>query len=410
MTTFVTLYHKLSNQKGDIEYNKIYDKMINEYYIITQNLDHCTDSKYVHFTSCMVMNTFKNKFNIKDKFNFFQNYGLNMFTSTKDKSEFLLFFSKIQNLYNKLNRLVFKYKLKRAKIANHTDICLTPIKSISNVFKLHVKGTIYLFSVLDLKNIIQNSLTNTDVMFSVPLTIKNPYDNQPIDIYNLYNIYNFFKYNYINVPLIFQLYYLSNFNIVRFQKENEVYIRKYLLEKYLQITSIQSVIKNIKHMLYLFNNQKNKIKEQILLDDGFPDNYLYDTFKNYAHIYYISRFSLDLSVKEDYKYKWINSLIKFRKNNNNYGRVFFKLNGIKTQKMYNNENKLPDITDKWGINNDKCHLDYSYVEEEEEEEEDEDEDEEEDEDNREYIEINIIQHIDTTVNDCFSDDDMEVDE
>lgn len=218
MKTFITLYHKVSNHKGSIEYNKIYDKIINEYYIVTQNLDHCTDSKYVQFTSCMLINTFKTDFNIKHKFKFFQIYGLNVFTSKQDKSDFLLFFSKIQNLYNKLNKLVFNYKLKKAKIANHTDLCLSPINSISNVFKLHVKGTIYLFSVLDLKNIIQNSLSNTDLMFSVPLTIKNPYDNQPIDVYNLYNIYNFFKYNYINIPLIFQLYYLSNFNINRLSK------------------------------------------------------------------------------------------------------------------------------------------------------------------------------------------------
>jgi len=401
MNTFITLYHKVCNLEDNIKYDKIVDKMINEYHIVTQNLDIQTNNRFIQYTSCHLMNTFKSDFSLKNKFHFFKNYGMNIFTLTQDKNDFILFFSKIQNLYYKLNKLVFNYKLKRANKTNDKDLCFNPIIEFSNVFTLYAENTIYSFTVLDLKNIIQNSLSNTDMMFSMPLTIKNPYDNQPIAIHNLYNIYNFFKYNFINIPLIFQLYYLSNFNINRFQIENEVYIRNYLITNFLNINSKQYVIRIIESMLGTFNNRTKNKKKQIILDDEFPKAYIYNTFKDYAHIYYKNRYTLDISCKEYRSFTWETLLNEFREQNPIYGRMYIKFVNNKKTVSFNNKNNISNIKRKWDINNNYCHLDHTFNTEEDEIEEDEIEDIEEDieedltsimsqEDDEEAIEEEIV--------------------
>ena len=50
----------------------------------------------------------------------------------------------------------------------------------------------YLFSIFDLKEIINKSLSNIDYGYPKILPIKNPYNNIPFTQSNLYNIYFFF--------------------------------------------------------------------------------------------------------------------------------------------------------------------------------------------------------------------------
>ena len=64
--------------------------------------------------------------------------------------------------------------------------------------------------------IINNALSNSPDFFSVPLVIKNPYNNVPFNKSTLYNIYfNIMSKTYIVSELIHK-FFLTNFDINKF--------------------------------------------------------------------------------------------------------------------------------------------------------------------------------------------------
>jgi hypothetical protein len=148
-------------------------------------------------------------YSIKSKFSYFKKTIDNIFISDELRKEFILTFSNIQRYYWSLNRAAFHYKMRKSKFQVKTDLILNPISETQyNVMTIMQNNTKYLFTVLDLKNIIESALSNSPYFFSTPLSIKNPYNNMPFDKSTLYNIYFFMKRGNFVLSNLFHNYFL----------------------------------------------------------------------------------------------------------------------------------------------------------------------------------------------------------
>ena len=352
MSTFKLLYHTpLIDKNDNIDYVNIVNNN-NNIFIHNKMND---NTHFLNYTSGLFINM-KNC----SKFEILKMFLLNPFLNNENKEMLIEYFCKIQKQYHSLSYLAYRYKFKTAKIANDKDLCYNNInKKQPRILSLYVKSTKYLFSISDLKNIINTSLYNCDMMFSLPLSIKNPYDNSPFSKANLYNIYFFFKHNDIVIPTIYHLYFMTNFHMSKFQSDNEVGIRNYLIDNYLKLNTKDVVIKQIKKMLTDFNAKLLKCK--ILLNTKVPEDLIYNTFKHHVQLYYKYRHTLDLSIQENAKSKWIESLKKFKHNNPIFGRRMLKLNKETNKTSEYFKEAVPvNINDNWFNNDMNSHLDHTY--------------------------------------------------
>jgi len=386
MSTFKLLYHTpLIDKNDNIDYVNIVNNN-NNIFIHNKMND---NTHFLNYTSGLFINM-KNC----SKFEILKMFLLNPFLNNENKEMLIEYFCKIQKQYHSLSYLAYRYKFKTAKIANDKDLCYNNInKKQPRILSLYVKSTKYLFSISDLKNIINTSLYNCDMMFSLPLSIKNPYDNSPFSKANLYNIYFFFKHNDIVIPTIYHLYFMTNFHMSKFQSDNEVGIRNYLIDNYLKLNTKDVVIKQIKKMLTDFNAKLLKCK--ILLNTKVPEDLIYNTFKHHVQLYYKYRHTLDLSIQENAKSKWIESLKKFKHNNPIFGRRMLKLNKETNKTSEYFKEAVPvNINDNWFNNDMNSHLDHTYhLNNEDYEDEDYDEDEDyEDYEDETFENDNTPQH------------------
>ena len=102
----------------------------------------------------------------------------NFIIKNNKEKEVLNYFNKIQRTYHSLNRFLFIYKFKKAKLIVTTDIGLNEIKeNDKNVICIYQENNKYLFKIYDLLKIINMSLIHSQNFFADPLCIKNPYNN-----------------------------------------------------------------------------------------------------------------------------------------------------------------------------------------------------------------------------------------
>ena len=350
MSTFKLLYHTPLIDKND---NIDYVNIVNNNNTFIHNKMN-KNTPFLNYTSGLFINM-----NHYSKFEILKMFLFNPFLSNENKEMFINYFCKIQKQYQSLSYLAYRYKFKTAKVANDKDLCYNNIsKKQPRILSLYVKNTKYLFSISDLKNIINTSLYNCDMMFSLPLSIKNPYDNSPFSKANLYNIYFFFKHNDIVIPTIYHLYFMTNFHMSKFQSDNEVGIRNYLIDNYLRLNTKYDVVRQIKKMLTEFNSKLPKYK--ILLNNKLPEDLIYNSFKRHVQLYYKYRHTLDLSIQENANYEWIESLKQFKRFNPVFGRRMLKLNKeTKKTSEYFKEAVIPN-TNNWFNNDMNSHLDHTY--------------------------------------------------
>ena len=213
--------------------------IIKKYFTITdncfQNLDSLQKIIYFIFLS-------KKDYSCTFKFKYFLNEITNIFLTEKQKQDFINIFCKIQKTYFALSRFAYLYKYKKAKIVVDFDLGLNPIDiNNKNSICLFQEKNKYYFRINDLINIIDSALSNSPNFFSEPLIIKNPYNNIPFNKSTLYNIY----FNIISktsiVPELIHKFFLSNFDIDKFEKEYEYLIREYSIQKYVKNSSFDTL-------------------------------------------------------------------------------------------------------------------------------------------------------------------------
>ena len=335
-----------------------------------------------------------NKFDLLDK-------ALNTFTiKDQRENEFLDYFCKIQKVYHALNRFVFLYKYKKAKMVVNTDMELNEInENDRNVICIYQEKAKYLFKFYDIIKIINISLSNSCNFFADPLCIKNPYNNIPFNKSILYYIHFYLteRPNIIlkfNILELFLKFHKCHFNLTKFLTKYEYLSREYTIENYVKNNIKDDLYKEIKKMLLFFNRDKSEHK-QIRISPGFPKEIVVNIFKPYLLLYINSKNLLIPIIKTQCVCELYKKLVIFQKFNPRFGRIKITFE----QKIINNQIKkiqIEEYNDKHiefeNNNNDKFlqdHLSYSHNHyvinhntffEDSEEEDDEDDDDHDDDD------------------------------
>ena len=264
----------------------------------------------------------KNPYTIGDKFVFFDNNMKNCFYDAKTREHFLCTFSKTQKTYFAFSRLYRIWKLKYGKVVVTTDLGMNDL-SIKDKYVMCIlqDNNNYLFSIRDLIKMIDTSLLNHCSFFSLPLCVKNPYNNLPFNKSTLYNIYYFIKFNTDLYPDLLFRFFNTNFNLKVFGRKYEYLLREISIKKYVETTEIDILHDDIKEMIHLILIRN---KHKIAIHKEFPKQKLVEVMRPYLHLWYTAFYSL-ISSKRDASIKRLTrKLVKFIKFNPQFGRKYIE--------------------------------------------------------------------------------------
>lgn len=329
MTTFQKIINKVANL--DNNYFSIdYDKSDNVNGIHKSLLNMICNSKegdkhkFAYYTEVVNNYYFKN--------------------NPREREIFLDLFCKIQRTYHVLNKFAYMYKYKKAKMIVKTDLQLNEINETSaNVICVYHIGSKYLFKIEELLKITYMSLTNNYSFFSEPLSIKNPYNNIPFGKSILYSIYvyisNKFEIKHINPDYLdlFLKFKNCNFNMTKFINDYEHIIRDYAIKNYLNNSTKNALLQNVKSMIAEYNLRMKDEKNKIIISEEFPEDELIKIMMPYLHLNLVRKFSLSTKNKYEAKNRLFKKLFEFQQFNPQFGRKTIKFEKIP---ISNNKNRV----------------------------------------------------------------------
>jgi hypothetical protein len=260
------------------------------------------------------------------KFQFLDSVRKNLFLKDETKAHIYTVFMKAQRTYYVLNRLCYRYKFNKAPLSVKADLFLNPINgSQHNVMTIIQNRQRYLFTVANLRNIIENSLSNSPYHFSEPLPIKNPYNNMTFNKATLYNIYFFMKKCDCVMSTLFHQYFLCNFNLTKFRDDNAAMIRDVHIKQHLKNADEPHLRFYILDML-----STNDAGCTFTIDKKFPSDKLIKIMRPYLEIYYRQQYTLDI-----YSQSYLKNLLNLKL------REFYDYNPMFGRRIYtkNSENK-----------------------------------------------------------------------
>jgi len=303
-------------------------------------------------------NNSKNKdtgIKIKPKFKALESVFNNIFMSYEFKEKYFNIFSKLQKINYNLKRFGYICKLKKMKLQVDCDLLLNPISLTNNVNTICIvqENFKYMFTLVDLINIIETALTNAPGFFVEVLTPKNPYNNIPFSLSCLYNIYFKIKNSNIKTSILFHLFFLCNFNKSVFSIEYEAIIRDHAIKNFVYNTPAILLRKFVHEML---NN--NYYTKKLSIDKDLPDNTFLKIMRPFLYYYYISKYSIPGTEKISLYNKILYYKLKlFYKYNPKFGRKYYHITDKIRHASFNTKCILFD-----NININECYLNSSSFE------------------------------------------------
>jgi hypothetical protein len=258
----------------------------------------------------------------------FQSIINNKFIDNNTKARIMNNFYKAQRIYFAFSRQAYLFKLKKAKKYDvNTDLCMTPLCNFKDSMLLEIYDDVtkkkYLYRTSDIINIICTSLTNSPDFFTESLFPKNPYTNIDFTYAQLYNIYFSIKESNYIMPTLLLQFFLKNFDITSFSRENECYIRDYAIKYFNRNSSQDDKYYYIKDLLIEYAN----ILKSIVIHSEFPRDKLIETFQIYLEDFLTIHYSLNPVMRTSRKRKLRNTLYTFNKLNPTFGRkIYYKRN------------------------------------------------------------------------------------
>lgn len=328
-----------------------------------------TSNSLMKIIICMFTTTPITTTNCKTKFDFLKTIRDNAFVDQTTKENVYALFCSAQRKYHLLNRFCYQYKCKKAQMAMQNDLFLNPIReSQHNVMMIYQNDKKYLFTMMDLRNIIDGALSNSPYHFSQPLPIKNPYNNVPFNKSTLYNIYFFMKRGDFIMSVLFHQYFLCNFNLTRFKEENAVIIRDKYIEQYLKNASPQYLRFHIMEMLMEYGHMSKHP-----IDKGFPTDKLTTIMRPYLEMYYTQKYSLNMNAYNSLQKILRAKLVDFFRYNPKFGRkTLIRNKGASSFCTFNYDHmpfKKPNYFDNYSKSHIELLDDDNYISESDEEEE-----------------------------------------
>ncbi len=244
--------------------------------------------------------------------------------SREEIENFKNMFYKIQRVYYILNRFVYNYKFKKAKIVVNSDMCLNELREKdNNVISIVQNNSKYLFNIKDLINIIESSLTSSHNFFVQPKKIKNPYNNVAFNKSTLYNIYFFVRFNTSYYSELLFKFFDCDFNLTTFKHTYEYVLREYVIKNYVYKSAANILVNEIKYMIEEFNDICSNAGShyKIEIHDTFPNDRLIKIMQPYLFLFCKALYSYHPIDKKNFAYYFKQGLLRFYKYNPHFGKV-----------------------------------------------------------------------------------------
>jgi hypothetical protein len=289
----------------------------------------------------------------KSKFTYLNHELNNIFNTEECKGHLFDIFSKVQKCYHGFSRFAYIYKFKKTEIQINHDLYLNPIDvTKKNHITILQNGKRYFFTCGDIINIINTALSNAPQFFVEPLISKNPYNNIPFNKSTLYNIYFFIKKSNYIMPQLIQNYFLSNFNLHVFVKENESIIRDMAIHNFVFKSSHTLLNNSVFNMISKYDKKK-----VLSIHDDFPSDILVEIMRPYLYLYYINKYSFMKNKIESSYYELHYKLHQFIKFNPTFGRKYIKYNSFTKKRVVEFNDKHINYNSITKIDFNNSHID-----------------------------------------------------
>ena len=279
----------------------------------------------------------------------------NMFISEKDKLEIIALFSKAEKAYLSFNNFAFLFKWKKAKYGCTTDMYMNDITEYDkNVITILHCSNKYLFTIMDIRKILNNSLNECMDFYHTPVPCKNPYNNIPFNKGHLLHFYFSIKASNYIIPEIFNSYFLCNFSLKKLVTDYEYNARKDRINILTKNQDIDEKVEYIHEMIDYYNTKHDKNK--IIINKSFPVNELITIFEPYLKYYYKSLYSLCDSTKDE-NTLFIDALLyNFQKFNPKFGSRITKRSLFGKTYLFVNRH-IPFISPRnYNLKNEDSHM------------------------------------------------------
>lgn len=300
------------------KWNDIYQK---EYYnkLISQNPS-------VHFLVFEYLCKISENKQVK-KIILWENGYNNPFSNMSQKELLLNLFQKTQKMYYILSKFVTLCKCKIIDVKVNTDLNLNKIElNDERCIEIFQNNSKYYFTISDLINIFNSSLTYTTDFFAESYIPKNPYTNKEFTTGILLKIYLAIRYSKFKIPLLIEMFHKSCYNINIFIKTYDYFIREEIIKNFVKNSSDEDKYDCIKEILSL-----KCFRKKIKISEGFPKKVLVKALNPYIYFYLMSTYSLRPSYKQwEYHITLKKTLLHFFKINFKFGRQVLIKNENKT--------------------------------------------------------------------------------
>ena len=271
-------------------------------------------------------------YSIQNKFKYIDQCMKNVFFNEDIRTEFMNVFCKIQSVYHAFTRLSYIYKYKKSAIVVDEDLCMNKLQEHGkNVICVFQKNNRYLFNIRDLIKVVNSSLTNSHELFSLPLNVKNPYNNIVFNKSTLYNIYFFIKFNTNLYPELLFKFFNEGFNLRLFGKKQEHLLREYIIINYINNTCDDIIHEDILNMI---NYANTFIENPIFIDNTFPKKLLIQIMKPYLQLWMSGIHSLSSSTQRFCYKKFKTNMTYFSIYNPAFGRKIIVTRSVFTNNRY----------------------------------------------------------------------------
>lgn len=287
------------------------------------------------------------------KFQFLDSVRKNLFLKDETKEHIYTIFMKAQRAYYLLNRLSYRYKFNKAPLSVKEDLFLNQIHGTQhNVMTIIQNKQRYLFTIANLRNIIESSLCNSPYHFSEPLPIKNPYNNLTFNKATLYNIYFFMKRCDCVMSTIYHQYFLSNFNLTKFRDDNAATIRDVHIKQHLKNSDAPHLRFYILDMLLT-----NEAGCTFTIDKQFPTDKLIKIMRPYLEMHYRQQYTLDIYTQSYLKNLLNLKLREFYEYNPRFGKRIYTKNSENKRVITYNDEHIPFKSSTYKEVYERTHLD-----------------------------------------------------
>jgi len=202
--------------------------------------------------------------------NFLIEYDTFKFSSFKDSEFYKFYFIKFTNnrnfqiiyiqakkIKNILKKFIRKKKYKKILVFDcNTDFYGDSLDLLKKwqICQIIDNNTKYKFKLNDLIALWNESLSNSQNLFSKPFMLKNPYTNVPFEIHNLYNIYFYMHYSPYHIPKLIYLYFLSEFNIEFFLYNNYPLLKENAIDHFINHAPSYEIWEQLNNMMVEFKD------------------------------------------------------------------------------------------------------------------------------------------------------------